>query len=102
MAIETDEMEGASPNRPRSDTLAGAFSGASVDDAHARYEAIFGDLEAPFAYCDLDALWWNASEMLERAASKPIRVASKSVRCRELLARILARDPGFQGLLTFT
>jgi D-serine deaminase-like pyridoxal phosphate-dependent protein len=40
--------------------------------------------------------------MLRRARGKPIRVASKSVRCRALLERILARDPGFRGLLTFT
>jgi D-serine deaminase-like pyridoxal phosphate-dependent protein len=40
--------------------------------------------------------------MLRRAGGKPIRVASKSVRCRPLLERILARDQGFQGLLTYT
>ena len=40
--------------------------------------------------------------MLARADGKPIRVASKSVRCRELLNRILARNPGFRGLMTFT
>jgi D-serine deaminase-like pyridoxal phosphate-dependent protein len=40
--------------------------------------------------------------MRKRAAGKPIRVASKSVRCRPLLERILDRDPGFRGLLTFT
>jgi D-serine deaminase-like pyridoxal phosphate-dependent protein len=51
---------------------------------------------------DLDAMWWNAGDMLRRAAGKPIRVASKSVRCRPLLEQMLARDPGFQGLLTFT
>ena len=37
-----------------------------------------------------------------RAAGKPIRVASKSVRCRPLLERILARGPGYRGLLTYT
>src|SRR4051794_517528 len=39
--------------------------------------------------------------MRRRAGGKPIRVASKSVRCRALLERILARD-GFRGLMTFT
>jgi D-serine deaminase-like pyridoxal phosphate-dependent protein len=71
-------------------------------DPYERYETIFESVTPPFAFCDLDALWSNADEMLGRAAGKPIRVASKSVRCRELLERILARDPGFQGLLTFT
>lgn len=32
---------------------------------------------------------------------KPVRVASKSVRCRTLLERVLARD-GFAGLMSFT
>ena len=47
-------------------------------------------------------MWSNGAEMLARAGGKPIRVASKSVRCRELLRRILGRDPGFRGLMTFT
>ncbi len=71
------------------------------DDAYARYEAALGDREPPFAFVDLDALWANAADMLRRAAGKPIRVASKSVRCRALLERILERD-GFRGLMTFT
>ena len=40
--------------------------------------------------------------MLGRAAGKPIRVASKSLRCRALLERILRRDARFAGLMTFT
>jgi D-serine deaminase-like pyridoxal phosphate-dependent protein len=47
-------------------------------------------------------MWENARDLLRRAAGKPIRVASKSVRCRPLLERILAHDPGFRGLLTYT
>lgn len=82
----------------------------SPADLYERYEATFADLAPPFAYCDLDALWSNGDEMLARAAGKPIRVASKSVRCRDVLRRILERDPGldagprggFRGLLTFT
>ena len=64
-------------------------------------ERVFADVDAPFAFVDLDAMWSNASEMLERAAGTPIRVASKSVRCRALLASILG-EPGFRGLMTFT
>ncbi|HEX2162130.1 MAG TPA: amino acid deaminase/aldolase [Thermoleophilaceae bacterium] len=66
------------------------------------YERACAGLDAPFALVDLDAMWHNAASMLARAAGKPIRVASKSVRCRELLNRILGRDPGFRGLMTFT
>ena len=78
------------------DTAAGAPAGRWED-----YERAFADVEAPFALIDLDALWSNAEQMLGRAAGKPIRVASKSVRCRPLLETMLARD-GFRGLMTFT
>jgi D-serine deaminase-like pyridoxal phosphate-dependent protein len=47
-------------------------------------------------------MWANAEEMLGRADGKPVRVASKSVRCRALLERILQRDERFAGLMTFT
>ena len=65
-------------------------------------EAICADLDAPFALVDLDAMWSNARAMLGRARGTPIRVASKSVRCRALLASILEPEPGFRGLMTFT
>jgi D-serine deaminase-like pyridoxal phosphate-dependent protein len=66
-----------------------------------RLESATADLDPPFALVDLDALWANASELERRAASKPIRLASKSVRCRFLQERVLARD-GFSGTLAFT
>jgi D-serine deaminase-like pyridoxal phosphate-dependent protein len=70
--------------------------------SHAELEQIFEEVEAPFAFVDLDAIWANSDAMLGRAGSKPIRVASKSVRCRDLLERILRRDERFAGLMTFT
>lgn len=74
----------------------------SAGRKYARLEQACGDLDAPFALVDLDAMWSNAAEMLARGAPKPIRVASKSVRCRALLERILAHDERFRGLMTFT
>jgi len=71
------------------------------DSAYARLERATADLQAPFALVDLDALWANARDLERRAAPKPIRLASKSVRCRALQERILACD-GFQGTLAFT
>ncbi len=70
--------------------------------SHAQLEQIFEEVEAPFAFVDLDAMWSNSDAMLARAAEKPIRVASKSVRCRALLERILRRDERYAGLMTFT
>lgn len=71
-------------------------------EAYERYEQVFAGVQAPFAFVDLDAVWSNAADMLRRAAGKPIRIASKSVRSRPFLSRLLDLDRGFQGLLTFT
>ena len=73
----------------------------SQAQAYARLEQATEGLRAPFALVDLDALWDNASDMERRASGKPIRLASKSVRCRALQERVLAR-PGFAGTLAFT
>src|SRR5688572_4479319 len=74
----------------------------STADDYERLERATEGIEAPFALVDLDAMWSNADEMLSRAAGKPIRVASKSIRCRSLMERILTQGPGYQGLLTYT
>ena len=75
---------------------------AARERTYEELERIFEGVDAPFAFVDLDAMWSNAAEMLARAQGTPIRVASKSVRCRDLLEAILAHDPGFRGLMTFT
>ena len=69
---------------------------------HEEFESIFAEVEAPFAFVDLDAMGANAAEMLGRAGGKPIRVASKSIRCRALLERALRAGDAFQGVMTFT
>jgi D-serine deaminase-like pyridoxal phosphate-dependent protein len=71
------------------------------DAAYTRLERATADLEAPFAVVDLDAMWANAGDLIRRATPKPIRLASKSLRCRALQERVLAR-PGFAGTLAFT
>jgi D-serine deaminase-like pyridoxal phosphate-dependent protein len=83
-------------------TIAEPRAPSAPRDDYERLERALAGVEAPFALVDLDAFWSNAVDMLRRAAGKPIRVASKSVRCRPLLERILARDSGFRGLLTYT
>ena len=64
-------------------------------------EKATADLEPPFAIVDLDAFWSNATDMIRRAGDKPIRLASKSLRCRALQQRVLQRE-GFRGTLSFT
>ncbi|POH59494.1 alanine racemase [Arthrobacter glacialis] len=58
-------------------------------------------LPAPLAALDVQALSFNAGSLLRRAAGKPIRVASKSIRSKEVLRAVLAQD-GFSGILGFT
>lgn len=67
----------------------------------ARYDRATAHLDAPLAIVDLDAFDANADDLVRRAGGKPIRVASKSVRCRALLERVLAKD-GFAGIMSFT
>jgi D-serine deaminase-like pyridoxal phosphate-dependent protein len=73
----------------------------SAADAYARLERATAELRAPFALVDLDAFDANAADLERRAAGKPIRLASKSLRCRALQERALAR-PGFQGTMAYT
>jgi D-serine deaminase-like pyridoxal phosphate-dependent protein len=75
---------------------------ASQNRSYEELESIFAEVEAPFAFVDLDAMRANSEAMLERGAGKPIRVASKSLRCRALLDLILSSDERFAGLMTFT
>ncbi|WP_432066745.1 amino acid deaminase/aldolase [Streptomyces sp. C10-9-1] len=67
----------------------------------ARYDTATAHLDAPLALVDLDAFDANAADLVRRAGGKPVRVASKSVRCRALLERVLARE-GFAGVMAFT
>src|SRR4051794_8587136 len=67
----------------------------------ARLDQATAALDPPFALLDLGAFEANAADMERRAAGKPIRLASKSLRCRALQERTLAR-PGFTGTLAFT
>ena len=57
-------------------------------------------LDAPFSVLDLDAALANAKDMTRRATPTPIRLASKSIRIRSLISRILGL-PGYQGILSF-
>ena len=58
-------------------------------------------LDPPLAVVGLAAFDHNADDLVRRAVGRPLRVASKSVRCRALLDRVLAR-PGFAGLLCYS
>jgi len=59
-------------------------------------------LEPPFAVVDLDAFDANAGDLVHRTGGRAtIRLASKSVRSRDLIQRVLKRQ-GYRGVLAFT
>lgn len=59
------------------------------------------DEPLPALLLDLRAFDANAATVLARAAGRPVRVASKSLRTPLALRRLLGR-PGFRGLMTFS
>ncbi len=67
----------------------------------ARLERACADLEPPFAAVDLDAFDANRADMARRAGGTPIRVASKSIRCRTLIERAL-EHPAYRGVLAYS
>ncbi|MEU1996189.1 alanine racemase [Nocardia gamkensis] len=68
--------------------------------------AATAELDPPLAALDLPTLRANAADLVRRAAGTPIRVASKSVRCRALLAEVLGADltaaGGFAGVMSYS
>jgi len=59
-------------------------------------------LDPPFAVIDLDAFDFNAADLARRAGGQAtIRLASKSVRSRDLIKRAV-QTPGYLGILAFT
>ncbi|MBN9175914.1 MAG: amino acid deaminase/aldolase [Microbacterium sp.] len=63
--------------------------------------AAIASLSGPVATIDLDALRHNALDLVVRSSGVPIRVASKSIRVREVLDAALTL-PGYRGILAFT
>jgi D-serine deaminase-like pyridoxal phosphate-dependent protein len=59
------------------------------------------DPGTPMMVVDLDAFDANAADLARRAAGKPVRVASKSLRVPALVRRALS-TPGFAGVLSYS
>ena len=75
---------------------------AAPSQTYDYYREVFDGIEAPFAFVDLDAMWSNSDSMLERAGEMAVRPASKSIRCRAIIDRILERDERYRGVMTYT
>jgi D-serine deaminase-like pyridoxal phosphate-dependent protein len=72
------------------------------DDVYGRYRTALAGCSLPQAFVDLDRFEINACALLERAGDRPIRVASKSVRCTGLLRHLGTVSPRYQGTMCFT
>ncbi|MGB3371138.1 MAG: amino acid deaminase/aldolase [Rhodococcus sp. (in: high G+C Gram-positive bacteria)] len=74
--------------------------------ALSRISAATAHLEPPFAAVDADALAVNAADLVRRGSGLPVRVASKSVRSRSVLERVLGQSfdtpPGFHGIMAYS
>jgi D-serine deaminase-like pyridoxal phosphate-dependent protein len=73
---------------------------SSAADTVARLSAATSGLPAPLAVVDLDVFDANALDLLKRADGVPVRVASKSVRVRSLVARAVGH--GFAGVMAYS
>jgi D-serine deaminase-like pyridoxal phosphate-dependent protein len=82
------------------------------ETARARYDRATAGLDPPLALVDEGAFDRNAADRTRRAALRgdgvkgpkgnlPIRVATKSLRCRYLIERALA-TPGYRGVMCYT
>jgi D-serine deaminase-like pyridoxal phosphate-dependent protein len=77
------------------------IAGTDVQDRYARYDQATVDIDPPFALVDLAAFDSNARDLVRRSGGVPIRVVSKSLRCRHLIERALAQ-PGYRGVMCYS
>lgn len=66
------------------------------------YRRLFHGRSLPLAFVDLELLAENIAAVAARAGGKPVRIASKSLRCRPLIERILAASPAMAGVMAYT
>ncbi|GHE59214.1 amino acid deaminase/aldolase [Streptomyces capitiformicae] len=85
------------------DVKSAASAMAGFSEARmAQLERATQHVDPPFAVVDLDAFDANASDLVHRTGGRAtIRLASKSVRSRDLIQRVLQRQ-GYRGILAFT
>jgi D-serine deaminase-like pyridoxal phosphate-dependent protein len=76
-----------------------------TDDAWQRYRRALADRRLPAALVDLDALERNTERLLApvRASGKRVRIATKSLRCPAVIARVVEQCGELAcGLMTYT
>ncbi|MBL3686466.1 amino acid deaminase/aldolase [Leucobacter zeae] len=89
----------AAPHGPQKDGEPGPWADPAA--YWTRMSEATHDRSAPVVALGVEALAWNAHDLLRRAGGLPIRVASKSIRVRGVLDAVLAL-PGYRGVLAYT
>ncbi len=72
---------------------------------HGQYKGLFKDYRFPLAFVDLDRFDRNVAYVAatQKESGKTIRVASKSIRCLELIKRVFEKGgSAYRGILAFT
>lgn len=87
------------PGGPRASTDRAPWR--DQDAYWAAIAAATSERDAPVGVLHADALRFNAHDVLRRAAGKPVRIASKSLRVRSVVESLLRLD-GFAGVLAYT
>ncbi len=84
----------------------GTDDGTDVTATIDRLNAATASLDPPLAALDLATLRTNAEDLVRRAEGTPVRVASKSVRCRAVLEIALGSgltaSGGFRGIMAYS
>lgn len=103
-APDTEKPDTEVPDAVPHATGSGTTRARAADacpDVLAGLTAATASLDPPLVALDAAALRANAADLVRRAGGKPVRVASKSVRCRRVLDLALA-TPGFAGVMAYS
>lgn len=73
-----------------------------MHDRYQYYKHAFRGRTMPFAFVDLDLFDENVKAIATRANGKPVRIASKSIRCVALMHRILEDSSRFRGVMAYS
>ena len=87
--------------QPQAGYCSGMYGLMTEASERDRYDQATARLDPPFAVVDLAAFDSNALDLVRRSGGLPIRVVSKSLRCRHLIERALAR-PGYRGIMCYS
>lgn len=74
----------------------------SWENTYLTYSAALREVPRPTAFVDLEALEENIQRVLKYSGDRPIRLATKSIRCLPLLKDIQAASSRFIGFMTFS